>query len=610
MPTRAARPKRHAACVVEILESRRLLSADVWTGSAGNGLFSDGGNWQGGAAPTSGQDVTFPSNTSAATIKVGSAVQVGTIDLDGTYVFLPLSDSSTDSVTITSGITVAAGVTERFACGLIPGGFSSEVNVGAGSVLQLEALNQSGSVPIVAQLGPGEVSISGGDDSGTWQLSGGSLLTTGNLELGVMSDGGTYTGIGSIGALDSGGTLSLANGSNPVVLDSAYNTYFDGGNADFIINATRADPNSPGTTQWSEITHEFNNFSFNQSTALNLTLGSGYVHHPGDVITLVHNTGLPITGTFAGQPEGSTVTADGYQFKISYVGGTTGHDITLTSLGLTPTITLESSAVQTNGSVTLTANVTGTGAAPTGTVEFYEDGQIVGAVEVLSSGTVTQQTTALAAGAHTFTATYSGDSSYYSEQATPVQLTVVATTPTIVDPASAAANAGGKSYALSVLGADTAPAGESGLSYDWTVLSKPAGAASPNFSQNDTNAARSAVVTFSSAGSYVLQCKVSNLAGNFITSDTTINIAQVATALQLGATTGRVHLDHKDALKAVLLDQFGHTMAYAKHARFKLVRGQGKLTAKGVFIPTAKKTTIVRATLAGLTANLKLHILS
>ena len=48
-------------------------------------------------------------------------------------------------------------------------------------------------------------------------------------------------------------------------------------------------------------------------------------------ITLIDNRGPdPVNGTFAGLPEGATVTAGSGQYTISYVGGT-GNDVVLQS---------------------------------------------------------------------------------------------------------------------------------------------------------------------------------------------------------------------------------------------------------------------------------------
>ncbi len=62
-----------------------------------------------------------------------------------------------------------------------------------------------------------------------------------------------------------------------------------------------------------------------------LQVSLGYVPAVGTVFTLISNGGgSPVRGTFAGLPEGSLVTLDGGTFQISYVGGASGQDVTLT----------------------------------------------------------------------------------------------------------------------------------------------------------------------------------------------------------------------------------------------------------------------------------------
>jgi hypothetical protein len=63
--------------------------------------------------------------------------------------------------------------------------------------------------------------------------------------------------------------------------------------------------------------------------------------------------------------------------------------------------------------VTFTATVTSTAGSPTGTVSFYDGTTLLGAV-ALSSGTSSYATSSLAAGTHSVTAKYSGDSNFVS----------------------------------------------------------------------------------------------------------------------------------------------------------------------------------------------------
>src|SRR5262249_54486968 len=64
-----------------------------------------------------------------------------------------------------------------------------------------------------------------------------------------------------------------------------------------------------------------------------------------------------------------------------------------------------------NQSVAFTANVTGTGGTPTGSITF-NDGQSTMGTVPLTNGTATLNYSSLAAGVHNITASYSGDSTF------------------------------------------------------------------------------------------------------------------------------------------------------------------------------------------------------
>jgi hypothetical protein len=63
-------------------------------------------------------------------------------------------------------------------------------------------------------------------------------------------------------------------------------------------------------------------------------------------------------------------------------------------------------------SVTLTATVTSPGGTPTGTVTFYDGGVSLGSAPLSSGGQASLATSTLAAGTHSITAAYSGDSTF------------------------------------------------------------------------------------------------------------------------------------------------------------------------------------------------------
>jgi hypothetical protein len=142
---------------------------------------------------------------------------------------------------------------------------------------------------------------------------------------------------------------------------------------------------------------------------------NGFTPHVGDQFTIIGNQGTnPVSGTFAGLPEGATFIVSGYQFQVSYAGGTDHQDVTLTVTRVATTTSVTSSVDPSDldQSVTFTATVAAVpagAAAPTGSVQFQVDGVNLGAAVPLSGGSASITTAALAAGPHTITVLYNGD---------------------------------------------------------------------------------------------------------------------------------------------------------------------------------------------------------
>jgi hypothetical protein len=63
-----------------------------------------------------------------------------------------------------------------------------------------------------------------------------------------------------------------------------------------------------------------------------VVLYNGFVPQIGNQFTVIENRGgMPIVGTFVDVPEGGTVTAGGFNFTATYLGGG-GHDFVLTTV--------------------------------------------------------------------------------------------------------------------------------------------------------------------------------------------------------------------------------------------------------------------------------------
>jgi hypothetical protein len=140
---------------------------------------------------------------------------------------------------------------------------------------------------------------------------------------------------------------------------------------------------------------------------------------PGQELVLIDNDGAePISGTFAGLPEGAIV--PGYAFRITYVGGT-GNDVAVVGL-VSTTTTLQSSRNPASASepITLTASVTSASGQPTGSVRFeewtYPGARTLGAAPLDGNGNAAI-TIRLSPGTHYLVATYSGGGAFGSSLA-------------------------------------------------------------------------------------------------------------------------------------------------------------------------------------------------
>ena len=106
---------------------------------------------------------------------------------------------------------------------------------------------------------------------------------------------------------------------------------------------------------------------------------------------------------------------------------TVAQAISLTALNITPNPALVLSPI------TFTANVASNGGAPTGSVNFLANGNVIGAGTVNASGVATFTTSTLAAGTYSITAAYIGDTNDAGSTSAAVSLTVsLATTATAI----------------------------------------------------------------------------------------------------------------------------------------------------------------------------------
>jgi glucose/arabinose dehydrogenase len=171
------------------------------------------------------------------------------------------------------------------------------------------------------------------------------------------------------------------------------------------------------------------------------------------------------------------------------------------------------------------------------------------------------------------------------------------TVPIVVTPASATPNPiTGTTGALSVLADDDG--GEAALTYTWSVLSKPAGAANPTFSVNGTNASKNTVATFTQTGEYTLRARIFD-GSRTVNSDVTVTVIQgVGSIIVTPLVSGPMIRDTQRGFSAVAKDQFGAVMG--TQPTFVWSTDAGSITSAGVLTaPSVPGLVTVSATVDG-----------
>jgi hypothetical protein len=134
------------------------------------------------------------------------------------------------------------------------------------------------------------------------------------------------------------------------------------------------------------------------------------------------------------------------------------------------------------------------------------------------------------------------------------------TGPSVVTPASAAANpVTGTTTSLSVQGSDSA--GASSLTYTWSVTGMPAGAATPSFSVNGTNAAQNTGVTFYQAGTYSFQVVITDPSNLTATSNVGVTVSPTLSGISLSPSSTNLNDGSTLQFSATGPDQFGKTLS-------------------------------------------------
>lgn len=198
--------------------------------------------------------------------------------------------------------------------------------------LQVSAIVSSNN-PTLRKTGPGRARFTATNTLSNMAAAGGGLIVTGaNDGTTVLLDGGLVGGTGRLDSILPGVGGTVAPGLSPGVLTLQSKLILNS-NSTYAVELN-------GTAAGSEY-DRLNVASSIDLAGAKLAVAVGFTPAVGASFIIVRNSGTdPITGTFAGLPEGGFLsTPGGFIFQISYTSGGTNH-ITLTRVaGIAPTIT-------------------------------------------------------------------------------------------------------------------------------------------------------------------------------------------------------------------------------------------------------------------------------
>ncbi len=297
------------------LASHPLVIADAtWTGAANDLNWSTPGNWQSNAVPNAGDSIELPDVGSAQHITLTQDITVGDVTFDGQYSLGAYNITLNGDITSnTPGNTIM--------CGLLLT-HDTTVTTAVTGDLTVYSLHDGGNSVGLTKQGPGAMLVLVPYSyTGPTTVAGGTLIAGSVLNSDVTVDQGATLDLrGTIGALNNNGTLSLmtaaATGNVSFGAGSTFQEtlYYDNsqGEIDGTLTASGSSVDLTGST-------------------LDVYIPNPFTPPIGRHITLIYNqTGSPVTGTFAGLPEGAVKTIGGVSYRVSYAGGTSQQDVTLT----------------------------------------------------------------------------------------------------------------------------------------------------------------------------------------------------------------------------------------------------------------------------------------
>ncbi len=414
------------------------------------------------ATSTSVVSSTNPSALNQSVIFTATVTSAGGTPT-GTVTFM---DGST---TLGTGTLNGSGQTTYSTTVLTPGNHSITANYsGDGNF-------SAGSSPVLTQtvnLGTSSTAVtSSANPSGVGQavtftatVSGIIIQPTGTV---TFIDGTTTLGTANLNASGQATftTSTLAAGSHSITAVYGGNSFYNSSTSNLLIQAVNQNTTTTSVTSSANPSNLGESVTFTAS----VVAGSGV---PTGTVTFKDGATTLGTGTLNGSAQATFTTSSlalGSHSITAVYGGDT-NDLGSTSPVLTQTVTANSSGTAITSSVnpstfgqsvTFTATVTGSGVTPTGTVTFKDGSTALGSATLNGSGQTTFSTNALAAGSHSITATYNGDSNYGTSISPTLTQTVNqnASSTSLTSSANPSAYGAAVTFTATVTGASGTPTG-------------------------------------------------------------------------------------------------------------------------------------------------------
>ena len=235
------------------------------------------------------------------------------------------------SISLNSSITTGSDANHKFELsGPISNSYQTNVQPGNNGTLTVNSSSNTSSTPNGTYTAPASTYTLPSTSTDTNGAIVGKNLTfymDGTQGAVTVDSGGILKGDGKTGSLsDQGGTVSPGHSPGCITVTGNYN---EGGTLQEEIGGTTP------CTGYDQVIVQGNVTLDNGATPptqgiLQLSLVNGFQPKVGQTFEIINNQGSqPVTDTFAGLPEGSTIKLSGNVYKITYKGGD-GNDVVLT----------------------------------------------------------------------------------------------------------------------------------------------------------------------------------------------------------------------------------------------------------------------------------------